>query len=139
MSTAPGFGLERIGQIAINVHDLARAVRFYRDTLGMRMLFEVPRMAFFDCGGVRLMLGLPDRPEIDHPASIIYYLVSDIRTAHQTLKERGVAFITAPHLVARLPDHELWLADFRDSEDNIVALMSEVRGSGGPEDPPLRT
>lgn len=127
MGAVPGFGIERIGQIAINVHDLARAVRYYRDTLGMRFLFEVPRMAFFDCGGVRLMLGLPDRPELDHPASIIYYKVPDIQAAHETLRERGVRFLTEPHLVARLPDHELWLADFRDSEHNIVALMSEVR------------
>ena len=123
------FGLGRIGQIAVNAHDLARAVRFYRDTLGMRFLFEVPRMAFFDCGGVRLLIGLPDRPEIDHPASIIYYLVPNIRAAHETLKQRGVPFITEPHLVARLPDHQLWLADFRDSENNILALMSEVRGA----------
>lgn len=127
--TVPEFRLGRIGQIAINAHDLARAVQFYRDTLGMRFLFEVPRMAFFDCGGVRLLIGLPDRAEFDHPASIIYYLVPDIRAAHETLLQRGVGFITAPHLVARLPDHELWLADFRDSEDNVLALMSEVRAA----------
>ena len=128
MSAATGFGLERIRQIGVNAKNLERAVRFYRDVLGMRFLFEAPpQMAFFDCGGVRLLLGVADRPEIDHPASIIYYLVPDIRAAHEVLKERGVAFITAPHFVTRMPDHELWLADFRDSEDNIVALMSEVR------------
>jgi methylmalonyl-CoA/ethylmalonyl-CoA epimerase len=119
--------LERIRQIGVNAKNLERAVRFYRDVLGMRFLFEAPpQMAFFDCGGVRLLLGVADRPEIDHPASIIYYLVPDIRAAHKILKERGVSFITPPHLVTRMPDHELWLADFRDSEDNIVALMSEV-------------
>ena len=117
-----------IGQIAVNVKDLGRAVRFYRDTLGVRYLFEAPpQMAFFDCGGVRLMLGVASEPAFDHPASIIYYRVPDIQAAHEALKRRGVAFITAPHLVARMPDHELWLADFRDSEDNILALMSEVR------------
>jgi methylmalonyl-CoA/ethylmalonyl-CoA epimerase len=122
--------LERIRQIGVNAKNLERAVRFYRDVLGMQFLFEAPpQMAFFDCGGVRLLIGVADRPEIDHPASIIYYLVADIRAAHHTLQERGVAFITAPHLVARMPDHELWLADFRDSEDNILALMSEVRAA----------
>ena len=119
--------LERIRQIGVNVKDLERAVRFYRDVLEMKFLFQAPpQMAFFDCGGVRLLLGVADRPEIDHPASIIYYLVGDIKAAHQVLRERGVKFLTAPHLVTRMPDHELWLADFRDSEDNIVALMSEV-------------
>jgi predicted enzyme related to lactoylglutathione lyase len=125
---AAAFGLRGIRQIAVNAKDLERAVRFYRDTLGMQFLFEAsPHMAFFDCGGVRLLVGLPDRPEIDHPASIIYYSVPDIRAAHRVLKERGVEFITPPHLVTRMPDHELWLADFRDSEDNILALLSEVR------------
>ena len=120
--------LGAIGQIAVNVKDLGRAVRFYRDTLGVRYLFEAPpQMAFFDCGGVRLLLGVASEPAFDHPASIIYYRVPDIQAAHEALKRRGVAFITAPHLVARMPDHELWLADFRDSEDNILALMSEVR------------
>ncbi len=129
MSAAPGnFGLERIGQIAVNAHDLERAIRFYRDTLGMRFLFQAPpQMAFFDCGGVRLLIGVPERPELDHPASIIYYRVADISVAHDTLRQRGVQFVTAPHLVARLPDHDLWLADFRDSENNLLALMSEVR------------
>jgi len=130
MTAATEFGLRGIRQIAVNAKNLERAIRFYRDILGMRFLFEAPpQMAFFDCGGVRLLVGLPDRPEIDHPASIIYYSVPDIHAAHQVLQERGVAFITAPHLVARMPDHELWLADFRDSEDNILALLSEVRSA----------
>jgi methylmalonyl-CoA/ethylmalonyl-CoA epimerase len=133
MNAAPDdFGLERIGQIAVNVLDLERAIRFYRDTLGMRFLFQAPpQMAFFDCGGVRLLIGVPERPELNHPASIIYYRVADIRVAHDTLRQRGVKFVTAPHLVAKLPDHDLWLADFRDSEDNVLALMSEVRPAGG--------
>jgi len=130
MRAATGFGLDRIRQIGVNAKDLERAVRFYRDVLGMRFLFEAPpQMAFFDCGGVRLLVGVTDNPEIDHAASVIYYLVPDIQAAHQVLKERGVGFITDPHLVARMPDHELWLADFRDSEGNILALMSEVRAA----------
>jgi predicted enzyme related to lactoylglutathione lyase len=127
MATLESLSLSRIGQIAVNAHDLPRAVRFYRDTLGMRFLFEVPQMAFFDCAGIRLMLGLPSAPAFDHPASIIYYRVDDIQAAHRALVERGVTFHEPPHVAARLPDHELWLAFFRDTEQNVLALMSEVR------------
>lgn len=126
MTTAPAPGIEGIGQIYVTAHDLQRAVRFYRDTLGLAFLFEVPRMAFFACGGVRLMLGLPDAPEFDHPASILYYRVSDIAAAHAALVARGVSFRQPPHLVARLATVDLYLADFRDSEGNACALMSEV-------------
>jgi methylmalonyl-CoA/ethylmalonyl-CoA epimerase len=120
-------GLSRIGQIAVNVHDIGKAVAFYRDTLGMKFLFEVPRLAFFDCGGIRLMLSLPDRLEFDHPASILYYKVEDIHAAYRTLISRGVRFEGEPNLVARLPGHDLWLAEFRDIDGNVLALMSEVR------------
>lgn len=116
-----------IGQIAVPVHDLDRAVAFYRDTLGLPFLFRPsPTLAFFDCGGVRLMIDIPD-PEFDHPASIIYYRVADIEAACSTLKARNVRFDSEPHLIARMPDHELWMAFFRDPEDNVLALMSEVR------------
>ena len=124
--TAASPRIERIGQIYVTAHDLDRAVRFYRDTLGLPFLFQVPRMAFFDCGGVRLMLGIPDAPEFDHPGSIIYYRVADIDAAHQALVGRGVTFRQPPHLVARLAAFDLYLADFQDSEGNALALMSEV-------------
>jgi len=128
MTTTPTeFGLARIGQIAVIVKDLPRATRFYRETLGMKFLFEVPGMAFFDCDGIRLMLGLPEKPEFDHPASILYYQVGDIRAAHELLVARGVEFIEPPRLVAPLQHADLWLAFFRDSEGNPLALMSEVR------------
>jgi len=119
--------LDRIGQISINVKDLARAVRFYRDTLGMRFLFEVPNLAFFDCGGVRLMLGSAEKPEFDHPGSVLYYKVADINATFATLKGRDVDFIDEPHLIARMPDHDLWMVFFRDTEGNTLGLMSEVR------------
>jgi len=119
--------LDRIGQIAINVKDLGRAVRFYRDTLGMRFLFEVPNLAFFDCGGVRLMLSPPEKPEFDHPGSVLYYKVADITATFAALKGRDVDFIDEPHLIARMPDHDLWMVFFRDSEGNTLGLMSEVR------------
>ena len=126
-AASAGFGLARIGQIAVNVKDLPRATRFYRETLGMRFLFEAPGMAFFDCGGVRLMLALPEKPEFDHPASILYYQVEDIRAAHELLQTKGVEFIEPPRLVAPLQHADLWLAFLRDSEGNPLALMSEVR------------
>ena len=126
MTADTTLGLSRIGQIAINVHDLGRATAFYRDVLGMKFLFEVPKMAFFDCGGVRLMLGLPETAEFDHPASIIYYTVGDIESTHRALMSRGVTFEAAPHIIARMPSHDLWMAFFRDPEGNLLALMSEV-------------
>lgn len=119
--------LSRIGQIFVNVRDLDRAIAFYRDMLGMTFLFQAPpNMAFFDCGGIRIMLGTADRPEIDHPASIIYYKVDDIERVYDVFSARGVEFIVKPHLVAPMPTYDLWLADFKDSEGNILALMSEV-------------
>lgn len=121
------FGLTAIGQIAITTRDLDRAIAFYRDALGLPFLFRVPNMAFFDCAGVRLMIGLPEKPEFDHPASILYYRVEDIRGAHAELKARGVPFEDEPHLVADLGDRELWMAFFRDPDDNIAAIMSEPR------------
>ena len=124
---SPALGLSRIGPIAVTARDLDRAVAFYRDTLGMPFLFQAPNLAFFDCAGVRLMLGVPERPKFDHPASIIYYTVDDIQTACATLSERGVIFSGPPHCVAKLPDHDLWMAFFDDSEGNTLALMSEVR------------
>ena len=120
-------GLSSIGQIAVVAHDLKKTTAFYRDILGMKLLFEVPRMAFFDCGGIRLMLGEPEKPEFDHPASIIYYTVNDIHAMHAVLASRGVQFEAPPHLVAKMPDHELWMAFFRDNENNFLALMSELR------------
>ena len=117
-----------IGQISVLAHDIARAERFYRDVLGLRHLFSVPpRMAFFDAGGVRLMLSLPELPEHDHPGSILYFNVPDIHATHAELTARGVTFIDEPHMLVRMSDHELWMVFFRDSEDNIVGLMSEVR------------
>lgn len=126
--TTPQLELTQIGQIAINVSDLQRAVAFYRDTLGMRFLFQAPGgLAFFDVGGVRLMLGVAEKPEFSHPASILYYKVSDIGAAYETLTSRGVTFMDEPHLIAKMPDHELWMTFLRDSEENVLALMEERR------------
>jgi methylmalonyl-CoA/ethylmalonyl-CoA epimerase len=118
--------LDRIGQIAIRARDIGRAVRFYRETLGMRFLFEVPNLAFFDCGGIRLMLSTAESAEFDHPGSVLYYKVADINASYDALKKCGVEFIDQPHLIAQLADHDLWMVFFRDSEENTLALMSEV-------------
>jgi catechol 2,3-dioxygenase-like lactoylglutathione lyase family enzyme len=117
--------LAQIGQIAINVKDVDRAVRFYRDTLGMRFLFQAGTLAFFDAGGVRLMLSPAERPEFDHPGSILYYRVADIEATHAALTARQVAFLDPPHLIHKAPDHDLWMAFFKDSEGNTLALMTE--------------
>jgi methylmalonyl-CoA/ethylmalonyl-CoA epimerase len=118
--------LGQIGQISVNVHDLDRAVAFYKDTLDLKHLFAVPgRLAFFDCGGVRLMLAIPERPDLDHPSSILYFKVEDIEQAYEVLASRGVHFETKPMLVAPMATHDLWLAEFRDSENNVLALMCE--------------
>ena len=124
---AASFSLSRIGQIAVIIHDLPRAVAFYRDVLNMRLLFEAPpTMAFFDCGGIRLMLSLPESPEHDHPGSIIYYAVPDIQDSARELKVRGVALESEPHIVAKLPHADVWMAFFRDPDKNVLAMMSEV-------------
>jgi methylmalonyl-CoA/ethylmalonyl-CoA epimerase len=103
-------------------------VRYYREALRLPLLFEAPpKMAFFDCDGVRLMLSLPETAEYDHPGSILYFRVPDIETAHRDMAARGVQFAGPPHLVARMPDHELWMAFFTDTEGNTLALMSERR------------
>jgi methylmalonyl-CoA/ethylmalonyl-CoA epimerase len=116
--------LSGIGQIAIVTRDLSRATAFYRDALGLPFLFEAPGLAFFQCGGVRLMLSGAETPEFDHPASILYFDVADIEAAHRTLAARGVKFRDAPHAVHRANDRALWMAFFEDSEGNVFAIMS---------------
>jgi methylmalonyl-CoA/ethylmalonyl-CoA epimerase len=121
------FGLDLIGQIAVPVGDIDKAVTFYRDTLGMHFLFQAPPgLGFFNCGGVRLMLDAPAKEKAGN-SSVIYYKVNDLDSAFKTLSSRGVKFETEPHLIAKMPDHELWMAFFRDPDQNLLALMSEVK------------
>lgn len=126
MSEPQPFGLSRIGQIAVTVHDLGRATAFYRDTLGMKLLFAVPNLAFFDAGGIRLMLGVPEDAVQDHPGSILYFDVPDVRDSYAALKERGVEFVDEPHFVAPMPNGDLWMTFFKDVDDNTLAIMSEL-------------
>lgn len=130
---AGSLALSAIGQIAMPVRDPGRATAFYRDILRLPFLFAAPpQLAFFDCAGVRLMLAVPEPSEPPPTGSVLYFRVSDIAAAHAELTARGVDFRQPPHRVARLLDHELWLAFFLDSEGNTLALMSEVpRTKGG--------
>jgi methylmalonyl-CoA/ethylmalonyl-CoA epimerase len=126
-ATAVGVGITRLGQIAINAKDVERAAAFYEDKLGLKLLFKAPPgLAFFDCGGVRLMLDRAEKPEFDHPSSVLYFAVPDIQAAYGKMKDSGVHFEDEPHLLARMPAHDLWMTFFRDSEGNLLALMSEV-------------
>jgi methylmalonyl-CoA/ethylmalonyl-CoA epimerase len=122
------FGLSALGQIAITVSDVDRAIAFYRDTLGMKLLFQVPNLGFFDCGGIRLMLSGAEKPG-EHYSSVLYFRVADLQEACRELGARGVTFEREPHMVARLADHDLWMAFFRDPDRNLLGLMSEVKHS----------
>ena len=127
MTNDADLGDATVGQILIPVGDLDRAVRFYRDTLGCRFLFEAPpQMSFFQAGGVRILVGVPAPGHPTSSGSAVYFKVADIRAVHHTLSERGVSFVAEPHLVHRAPDHELWLSEFSDPDGNTLALMSEV-------------
>jgi len=122
-----GSGLARLHQVSMRARDVERAVQFYRDALGLPFLFQVPpKLAFFDCAGVRLMLSTPE-DGFDHPGSVLYFAVEDIRQMRDALVSRGVRFRTEPHQIATLADREVWLADFEDTEGNTLALMSEPR------------
>ena len=125
-AATPGLGISRLAQISINARDLERATAFYRDKLGLCLLFAADKMAFFDCGGVRLMLATAEQPELDHPSSILYFTVPDIAAAHLQLRASGVRLEGEPHLIARMPAYDLWMVHFYDSEGNLHALMSEV-------------
>ena len=124
---ASGIGITRLGQIAINAKDMERAAAFYQDVLGLKLLFKAPPgLAFFDCNGVRLMLDRAEKPEFNHPSSVLYFTVPDIQAAYKKLRESGVHCEDEPHMIAKMPTHDLWMTFFRDSEENLLALMSEV-------------
>ena len=125
MMTQDDFGLGQIEQVALPVRDLERAVTFYRAQLGMKHLFTSNGLAFFDCDGVRLMLSQPEGEEHAH-GSVLYFKVTDIHQAYRMLAGRGVTFEDSPHSIANMGDYELWMAFFRDSEGNLLAISGEV-------------
>ena len=117
--------LDGIGQIAITVSDLARSKEFYRDTLGLKFLFDAGSMCFFQCGNIRLMIGASDKP-VAAGGVILYYRVENLDETHEVLSARGVAFTQKPHLVAKMPDHDLWMAFLADPDGHPIGLMCEV-------------
>jgi methylmalonyl-CoA/ethylmalonyl-CoA epimerase len=131
MTGMPELALGRIGQIALTVRNAESSVPFYRDVLGLKLLFQFPNLAFFDCDGIRLMLSSTPEPETF--SSVVYFKVDDIQAAHQELVARGAAFEHEPRLIAKMPDHDLWMAFLRDPDRNVLGLMCEVRTSAAAE------
>lgn len=120
-------GIKRVAQIAIAISDLAVSIQFYRDTLELTLLFEAPPgLAFFDCGGTRLMLTTLQGKAEDHTTSALYYQVDDIDKATELLENKGVIFERKPQLAAKMPDHDLWIGFLRDPDNNLVAIMAEI-------------
>lgn len=125
MSASP---LGPIGQIAYTVSDVPRAVAFYKDAVGLKLLFQAPPgLAFFDCGGIRFMISRPEGDFTPGASAVMYFRISDIESTQKALKGRGVSFVDDPHLIARMPDHELWMCFFKDPDGNTLALMEEKR------------
>ncbi|MES2178886.1 MAG: VOC family protein [Gemmatimonadota bacterium] len=113
-------------QVALTVSNVDRAVAFYRDAVGLTFLFAAPpSLAFFDIGGVRLMLAPPEGEFTAGVSSVLYFKVADIEGAHAEMTARGVVFTDEPHFIAPMPDHDLWLCAFRDPDGNAMALMCE--------------
>ncbi len=120
--------IQGLMQIALTVSDVAKSTTFYRDAVGLKFLFEAgPSLAFFDIGGVRLMISKPEGRFKAGVSSVLYFRVGDIQDAHRSMVSRGVKFDDQPHFIAKMPDHDLWLASFRDPDGNTLALMCEMR------------
>jgi len=118
--------IEGLGQIALTVRDVERSAAFYRAALGLRFLFApAPSLAFLMIGDVRLMLSAAEGEFTPGGSTVLYLRVADIDAEHAALGARGVTFIDTPHLVARMPDHELWMCFFRDPDGHTLALMCE--------------
>ncbi|WP_238651411.1 VOC family protein [Paenibacillus piscarius] len=124
------FQIKGIGQISIRVHDMEAAARFYQETLGINLLFQIPNMAFLECNGLQIVLSVAEDPRFDHPSSVFYFKVDDIQSAYDTLVERKVHFLDQPHIVAEMGGTATWMTFFQDPDQNVHALMSEVPVSG---------
>ncbi|MFS0556324.1 VOC family protein [Brevibacillus sp. 179-C9.3 HS] len=120
--------IQKVGQIGIPVKNLEKAIHFYKEQLGLPLLFQTSNMAFFDCNGLRLMLSLPEKEQFAHASSVVYFQVEDIQSAFEALKNKDVTFIDQPHLVAKMGQTETWMTFFKDTEENTHALVSEVQG-----------
>ncbi|MEC1451526.1 VOC family protein [Bacillus haynesii] len=120
-------GIEKVGQIGVPVQDLERASAFYQDVLGLSLLFRTDRVAFFECGGLRLLLSLPEKDEFAHASSIIYFQVEDLPAVYNEIATKGVSFPIEPYVAAKIEQTETWMAFFKDTEGNTLALISEVQ------------
>ncbi|MCM3719542.1 VOC family protein [Fictibacillus phosphorivorans] len=119
--------VQRVGQISVPVKDLSRALDFYKEKLGLSLLFNTESMAFFDCNGLRLMLSLPEKDEFAHSSSVIYFQVANIQETYERLVGQGVTFIDEPHVVVKMGQTETWMVFFKDTEDNTHAFLSEIQ------------
>ncbi|MHA6534592.1 VOC family protein [Paenibacillus sp. BAC0078] len=120
------FIINGIGQVSIRVHDMEISTRFYQETLGLNMLFQIPNMTFFECNGIQIMLSIPENPKFDHPSSVFYFKVDNINAAYEALVNRNVDFLGKPHKISEVGQTETWMAFFHDPDQNVHALMSEV-------------
>ncbi len=130
-SSQPAVHLDQIGQIAITVDDLARARNFYQNILGMKFLFDAGSLSFFQCGKIRIMIATPEAPAA-RGGTILYFKVQEIQATYAALREQGVVFLQPPHLVARMPNHDLWMAFLADPDDNKIGLMCEMPKAAAP-------
>ncbi|HYK73761.1 MAG TPA: VOC family protein [Pseudoneobacillus sp.] len=118
--------IQKVGQIGVPVKNIESAIAFYKEKLGLTLLFNTDRQAFFECNGLRLMLSLPEKEEFSGNSSVIYFQVENLKEKYENLLEKGVTFIDEPHIVGKMGSTEIWMAFFKDTEDNTHALMSEV-------------
>jgi len=118
--------ISQIGQIALPVLDVDRAEAFYEKVLGLRKLYRFGNLTFFDCAGVRLLLEKTSHPETVTHTGCIYFRCADIALAVAELKQRGLMFDSTPHLIAKMDDHDLWMAFFSDPDGHTLALMQEA-------------
>lgn len=119
--------IQKVGQIGVPVKVLDRAIQFYKDKLGLSLLFNTDSMAFFECNGLRLLLSLPEKDEFAYSSSVVYFQVENIKKTYETLVRNEVTFIDEPHIVAKVGQIETWMTFFKDTEGNTHALMSEVQ------------
>lgn len=118
--------INKISQISIRVHDLKVAVPFYQGILGLNLLFQIPNMAFFECGGVQIVLGVPESPQYDHPSSVFYFHVENIEESFEQLVAQNVTVLGKPHKISEMNGVATWMAFFQDPDENVHAITSEV-------------
>ncbi len=119
--------IQNIGQVAIAISDLRKSVAFYKEILGLKLLFEVPpNLAFLECGNTRLMLTTLQGDDKDHHTSVIYYQVEDIQYSTEQLEQQGIVFERKPQMAAKMEDHELWIGFLRDPDQNLIGIMAEL-------------